>query len=1019
MDPSRSCLRRLLAAVAIALLVPVHSSAAPGAMRIEVVVPARLDGAQDAVESRAAAAVPITSEALAALQPRSVGPAATGGRVHDIEGIPGDPSTLWVATASGGLWKTTNRGHVWVDTFEGMPVSTFGDVALAASDPDIVYAGTGEQNNRQSTSWGNGVYRSDDGGETWTHLGLVETRHIGKIEIHPDDPDVAWVAALGNLWMGSDERGVYRTVDGGTTWEKVLAGENQWTGAVDLVLDPSDPDVLYAAMYQRLRRTWGFNGGGPGGGIWKTSDGGDTWEELAEGIPGGDKGRIGLAIARSNPVVLNASIETADEATTGTYRTTDAGATWTRVSERNFRPMYYSEIFIDPSDEDVVYSLATRSAVSDDGGRTWTDISARFTYDVGVHSDHHALWIDPGDPEHFYLGGDAGVYETYDRGINYRKTTNLPIGQFYAVGVDMRDPYWIYGGMQDNHSWMGPSRTRRWIGIIGDDWRQIGFGDGMYWQPDPTSHRYVYGNAQNGGYVRFDAETGDRLPIRPVEPEGEEYRFDWASPSLISRHDPKTVYVAGNRLFLSRDRGETWIRTEDLSTATDRDSLELMGVRGADIAISRHDGTASYGEATTVAESPLDADVLWVGTDDGNVQVSTDGGRAWTEVSGAVHGVAPGTYVSRVVASAAARETAYATFDAHRDGDFAPYVFRTRDLGRSWEPLHEGLPSGSVNSLAEHPDNRDVLFLGTEHALFVSTDAGDSWARMPNLPTTAYDDLLIHPREQDLVMGTHGRSIWILDDIRPIAGWNSAVVSEPLHLFPVRPVTIVQYWKNTSYRGTDEFRGDNPVDGALITYRIGAAVAGKALLTVRSPEDRVVRRLTVPGGPGVHRVNWDLRHGLSPDPDGTDGPAEVWGSQVTGRLPRSVEPRGPFVRPGVYTVALEAGNEQRVRSVEVRLDPAMADRVTDVQLRDRERFLLGLIDLERRIDARLDEIAAGRGSGGRVGVELRVLRDQARRLYRALEGEGVQQGSLYPPTEEHRRAQRRLEQRVGELSGSR
>ncbi|HSG09397.1 MAG TPA: hypothetical protein VLA36_13635, partial [Longimicrobiales bacterium] len=540
---------------------------------------------------------PIRTQDMTDLRPRSIGPAVTGGRVHDIEAVPSDPSTLYVATASGGLWKSTNRAQTWVNVFDTMAVGTFGDVALAPSNPDVVYAGTGEQNNRQSTSYGNGVYRSDDGGRSWRHLGLAETRHIGKVEIHPTNPDIAFVAALGNLWAPSADRGVYRTRDGGRSWQNVLyRGES--TGAVDLVMDPSNPNVLYAALYQRQRRAWGFNGGGPGSSIYKTTDGGDSWIELTNGIPAGEKGRIGLAISRSNPRVLNALIEYADRNAQGTYRTADGGHTWERVNAQNGRPMYYSEIFIDPNDENTVYSLATSSYVSHDGGRNFEQIAVPPTYDVGVHADHHALWIDPRDPEHLYLGGDAGVWESYDQGVTFRKLNNFPIAQFYAVAVDMRDPYWVYGGLQDNHSFMGPSETRRFAGILNDDWMQNGFGDGMYWQADPRDARYTYGSSNDGSYHRYDVFTGDMLDISPVPPAGEEYRFDWTSPSLLSRHDPDVFIVGGNRIFISRDRGESWERTEDLSRRIDRENLELMGVRGRDVTLSKNDGEATWGEAT-------------------------------------------------------------------------------------------------------------------------------------------------------------------------------------------------------------------------------------------------------------------------------------------------------------------------------------------------------------------------------------------------------------------------------------
>ena len=395
----------------------------------------------------------ITSAELAAFAPRHVGPALTGGRIHDVEALPHDPSTVYIASASGRALEERQPRITWTNLWEHMPVSTFGDLAIAPSNPDILYAGTGEQQNRQSTSWGNGVYRSDDAGATWRHLGLDETRHTGRVQVHPDDPDVVYVAALGNLWRSTPERGVYRSRNGGRDWERVLFIDEH-TGAIDLAIDPSNPDVLYAAMYQRQRRTWGFNGGGPGSGVYKTADGGDTWRELSNGLPEGDKGRIGIALAPTNPQVLNALVQHATES--GGYRSEDGGESWEKVSDQNIRPMYYSHVFIDPTDENRVYTLATSSHRSEDGGRTFTEIAERPTYDVGVHADQHSMWINPGNPDHFYLAGDAGLHETYDRGATFRRIHNIPIGQFYAITVDNRDPYWIYGGMQDNHSWMGP-----------------------------------------------------------------------------------------------------------------------------------------------------------------------------------------------------------------------------------------------------------------------------------------------------------------------------------------------------------------------------------------------------------------------------------------------------------------------------------------------------------------------------------------------------------------------------------
>jgi photosystem II stability/assembly factor-like uncharacterized protein len=981
---------------------------------------------------------------------RSVGPAVTGGRVQDIEVPPDDPSTFYVAAASGGLWKSVNKGTTWEAIFDDLEVATFGDIAIAPSQPRTIYAGTGEQNNRQSTSYGNGVYRSDDAGSTWRHLGLAETRHIGRVLVHPRDPETAWVAAQGNLWAPSDQRGIYKTTDGGRTWRRTLFVDTL-TGGTDLVLDPNNPDVLVAATYQRMRRAWGFMGGGPGSGLYRSTDGGETWSPVASGIPAGDKGRIGLAIAASNPRILNATIEHATDG--GVYRSTDGGETWQRVNERNERPMYYSHIFIDPTDENRLYKLATNLYMSEDGGRDLRRMPTSPTYDVGVHLDYHALWIDPRDSRHYLLGGDAGLYETWDRGETYIRMNNLPIGQFYDIGLDMREPYRIYGGMQDNHSWVGPSANRRWTGIIADDWQQIGFGDGMYQSPDPTSHRYVYVNSQNGAWTRVDAETGDILEIRPAAPEGESYRHDWASPSLLSRHYPNVVYLGGNRLFISRDRGYSWEATDDLTRSVNRDTLRLMGQsaglpscsagfggaaapRTGPCILSRNDGESTFSEITTIAESPLDPAILWVGTDDGNIQVSRDGGRTWTEVSrnltGDIRSQRPreraatllpgrprdGTYVSRVVASGRDAAEAFIALDAHRDGDFRPWVFRTGDFGRTWTPIAEGLDTlGSVRALVQDPVNPAVLYVGTEHALYASPNGGDLWAKfMGSLPTTIYMDLEIHPREHDLVAATHGRSIWVLDDARPLAEFSPAIAASPLHLFAVRPATTRHYWKDTSYRGHAEWNGENPPDGAILSYWLGRPADGVAI-TVSNASGRIVRRLEGAVGRGLNRAVWDLRHAPV---DAAEAEAER-----DPLLVRDVGPRGAFVSPGTYTVVIEADGDRVTGTVEVRGDPDMP--VTLAQAQAREEFLVRAAEaqgrgqeLERRLTERRNQLRQAGSRSEQERIEQTLSRVQA--AVRALggiansfNGSAVRPGSMHPPTQTHRQT---LERAVAALEAA-
>lgn len=931
--------------------------------------------------------VAITTDDMVSILPREIGPAVSGGRVHDVESIPSNPSLLYVATASGGIWRSENRGHTWTNLTDHLPVSTFGDIALAPSNPSIIYAGTGEQNNRQSTSWGNGVYRSDDGGDTWRHLGLDNTRHIGEVQIHPTNPQIAWVAALGNLWAPSEDRGVYRTMDGGQSWEKVLYVD-EFTGAVDLVVDPQNPMNVYAGMYQRQRRAFGFNGGGPGSGLYKSTDGGTTWAEMTNGIPAGDKGRIGLAISASNPRVVMALVETADRNTQGTYRSEDGGATWNRMSGNNGRPMYYSHIYVDPTNDMRIYTMATNAAVSEDGGRTFTSVADDPTYDVGVHLDHHTMWINPSDPDHFYMAGDGGLHETYDRGLNFRKINNYVSSQAYAVGVDMRTPYRVYTGLQDNHSFAAPNENRRWAGIVNDDWQQVGFSDGMYWQPNWFDTTQAYGSSWAGNYFRTDTRTGDIIGITPQEGPGESFRWDFAAPMMASRHNPNVVYVGAQFLFRSANRGSSWTQTVDLSRGIDSDTMTIMGVAVGDITISANDGVSGFGTIVTLSESPLDPAILWVGLDDGNLQVSRDAGASWTEVSRNVSGVPNGTLVSRVAASHAAPGTAWAAFDGHRDGNFDPYIYRTTDFGQSWTAVHSGLPSGSVLSLAEHPDNTAVIFAGTEHGVFVSTNTGQSWARVPNTPTTAYDDLIIHPRDKDLVMGTHGRGIWVMDDTGPIAEWTQSVVASDAHLFSVPSREIFVYWKDTSYRGMAEYAGVNPPNGVEITYRLGAG-SGPATLRVHNEDGQLVRTIQVPSTPGTHRVNWDLKWGFDQD--------ENWERWEDPLLKRPISGGGDFwVAPGRFRITLDARGATSSQGMLVLADP-ISD-LTQADYDSREAFMLGVRELLTQIEERME---------GASGDDVQRYRGMMRTLQGAafgMDGGQARQGTLHPPTQQTRDA---------------
>lgn len=867
------------------------------------------------------------SATLSSLRFRSLGPAIMSGRISDIA-VPAASragerlgKTVYVASAAGGVWKSVNAGMNWTPIFDDQRVSSIGSVAVAPSDPDVVWVGTGESNNLRSSSWGDGVYRSGDGGTTWTHMGLPESQHVPRIVVHPTDPDIVFVASMGPLWAEGGERGLYRTRDGGRTWRAVKE-LGPWTGFTDVALDPRDPDIVYAVSYQRERKAYSFVAGGPESGIWKSTDGGDTWTPLTEGLPGGDVGRIGIDIARSRPNTLYATVH-AEEG--GIFRSDDAGLTWTRTAELQSIPWFFGQIRVNPRDAEQVYHLGVQLQVSDDGGRTFRRIAAN------THADHHAMWIDPSDPDHLIIGNDGGLYFSYDRGETWDFAVNLPVSTFYAVGVDMRDPYWVYGGLQDNGTWGAPVRTLGRSGPGNPEWIRAGGGDGFYTVIDPTDHTVVFLESQNGGLRRVDMATGEGKSIRPVPEEGEApYRYNWSAPLLISPHDHRTLYFGANYLFRSTDRGDTWEKLGgDLTRALDRDILPIMGLNGPG-GLGRHDGTAEFGNLSTIDESPLRRGLLYAGTDDGLLQVTRDGGRTWTRID-SFPGVPRMTYVSRVVASAHDEGTAYITLDGHRSNDFAPYVLRTTDYGRTFESITGGLPEGSVYVIREHARNPDVLFVGAEYGVFVSIDRGASWSVLDNgIGPAPVHDLVLHPRDNDLVVGTHGRGIYVLDDITPLerladaAGTATAVVFEP------RPATIHHPRPTTSLPGNRTYATSNPPSGATLTYWMPPDTRPdvEARLVVLDGSGDVVRELPAPVDPGIHRVQWDLRHEPPPavqSPRGNEG-----GDDEEERTPRQRQLQGPWVLPGTYAVELQLsadGGALRTASrtrLQVRRDPAVA-----------------------------------------------------------------------------------------------
>jgi len=891
------------------------------------------------------------TEKLKGLEFREIGPAIMGGRIDDVAVVESNPNIVYIGPATGGVWKTTNNGTTWEPLFDKESNPSVGDIAIAPSDPSVIWVGTGEPNNRQSSSWGDGIYKSLDAGKTWKNMGLAATHHIGRVVIHPKNPEVVYAAALGHLWGPNPERGVYKTTDGGRTWTQVLK-INDDTGVSDLAMDPESPDTLYAAAYERRRTPFGFNGGGPDGAIYKTVDGGATWKKLVKGLPyenGGDVGRIGLDIYRKDPNIVYAVVQ---HEKGGTFRSDDKGETWKRMGDTNPRPSYYSQIRIDPNNDLRIWELGASMYFSEDGGKTFT--TRRVTK---IHGDFHAMWIDPADSNHLIAGCDGGIHWSWDNGRTWDFINTVAIGQFYEVALDKEKPYQICGGLQDNGSWCGPSNSVARDGITNDDWTLMPGGDGFYAAIDTVEPSIVYTESQDGHISRRDAKTGQQREIMPEAKAGEpHYRFQWNSPMAISNFDHKTIYYGGNYLFKSTDRGDSWTRLGgDLTTGADRNKLPIFGKVPDKSTLSRHDGVEEYPTITTISESPLTANVLWVGTDDGNVQVTRDGGKTWKNVAGRT-GAPKGTYVSRVVASKYGEGNAYVTFDGHRNDDYNVYIFATTDYGETWKAIRNGIPdaAGTVHVVREHPRNANLLFAGTEFGLWVSWDRGANWTALKNnFPVVPVDDIAIQAEQNDLVLATHGRSIWIFDDLTPLEKWDASVAATDLTFFPPRTATEFDVKQREWFSGHKRFLGKNPPYGAILNYYLKEAVPaekpktegeekgagkgaeqsekkapaaeekgkteaatkaeGKVKITVLDKDGKMVREFDGPGKAGVNRINWDLRMNSPavPTPEQLEAAAAGF----------DFGPRGPLVTAGTYTIKIKAGSQEATQTVVVEDDP--------------------------------------------------------------------------------------------------
>lgn len=835
---------------------------------------------------------------------RNIGPATPGGRTVDIDVVEKQPWIIYAAVGPSGVWKSENNGISWFPVFFREATVSVGAVAVAQSSPNIVWVGTGESSGRNSVTVGDGVYKSTDGGKTWTNMGLTNTRHISRIIISRGDPNVAYVAAMGHLWGPNTERGIYKTIDGGQTWKKVLY-VNENTGFCDLEMDPQDSQILYAAAYEHRRLPYHMVSGGPGSGIYRSTDGGLTWTKLTKDLPEGIMGRIGLAIARSKPGVVYALIEHQDP---GIWRSEDYGQTWKRTADSktyknvNNRPFYYSHIYVDPSDDRTIYVQSTGLYVSNDMGQKFRAIGQ------GTHPDHHALWIDPTNPLHLIDGNDGGIDITYDGGKTWLPVTSIDAAEVYQVGYDFSIPYRVYCGLQDNGCWGGPSHSLDNRGILNEHWEFINGGDGFFVRPDPKNSFIVYCNSQNNGLVKKDLRHGLGKGLRPEAPLAEPpYRFNWNAPVLISPHDNNTIYCGGNFLFRSKDGGNSWEKiSPDLTTNDPAKQIDGVGPITLE-----NSGAEVHCTITAIAESPVQAGVLWCGTDDGIVQVSRDGGKTWTNVIRNIPGLPKNSWCSRIEASYFEPGTAYVAFDNHRSDDYRPYIYKTRDFGRTWKSICSNLPDfGWVHVIREHPANRNLLFVGTEFGIYASYNCGLCWIKIhgTNLPTVAVHDIAIHPRENDLIIGTHGRGIWILDDICYLSNLKPELFNQDFILFQPRPAYLFIRASWGDVYSSPGFIGKNPTTGTRLHYFIKNDLSGDLRIIITDNKKETVIELPLAKKAGLNKTDWNLK---------------FMPRTGTGEKP---QPAGMMtvmcsIIPGDYVVSIKIGEKEYQTELKVIPDP--------------------------------------------------------------------------------------------------
>ncbi|MGE5245959.1 MAG: VPS10 domain-containing protein [Betaproteobacteria bacterium] len=881
--------------------------------------------------------------ALAHLTFRNIGPTNQAGRVSVIVGVPGDPYTFYVAGANGGVFKTTNGGTTWKALFDDQPVLSIGAIEIAPSNPDVIYVGTGEENPRNNASFGNGVYRSDDGGATWRHLGLPDSDRIARIRIDSRDPDVAYVCAMGHEWGPNDERGVYKTTDGGRNWKRLLFVDQQ-TACSDIDVDPNNSNVIYAGMWTYRRYAWLLDSGGRQTALYKSVDGGATWKKLTNGIPA-MLDRIGVSVSRSEPNIVYMVSETPNYQGE-LWRSDDAGASWRVVNKDpniNFRPFYYADIRVDPNDPNRIYSLSGSLYLSEDAGRNFRRIGN------DVHGDHQALWIDPTNSKRVLSGSDGGFQVSYDGGKNFNVLNNIAFTQFYHINYDMQKPYMVCGGLQDNGTWCGPSNSLLSEGIRKNDWFTVGGGDGFFAVPDMKEPWRVYTDLQGGVISVMDTRSGASRAISPYPNrigsvgdamENHKYRYNWNSPIVLSPQDGQTVYFGGDVLFKTTNHGQSWTAISPDLTTNDKNKQKSSG--GPIVT----DNTAAEFHCTiiTIAPSPVDANVIWVGTDDGNVQVTRDGGKTWTNTIKNVPGLAPNAWIPTVEASHYDAGTAYIAADHHQDDDYTAYFFKTTDYGKTWTRLTIGDPkvTGWPHVIREDPKVRTLLYAGTELGLWVSFDGGSNWTSLrQNMPPVPVRDIQIQPRDNDLLVATHGRGLWVMDDITPLQHIAGALRTD-VDLFDIRPATRWSIWGKDGNLGQAVWKAPNPPQGAIIDYYLKADQKDDVIVTITDSSGKPVRTLRrAPKTAGVNRVTWDLRY---------DPPRPIGGREEEENQYRFAG--GPFVIPGDYTVKVHAAGRDLTKTVKVEMDPRVPVTMADLQAQ--LDAALALRDMMSKVNVTID-----------------------------------------------------------------